>query len=130
MPGMSTYLENMALNWFRGAAFAAPPTVYVALFDGDPTDAGTGGTENTVKVRAAGRPVATFAAPALQSIANSAVVDYGNAAQATQFSHFALYDAAAGGNMLASAALAGGAQAVTVGTAVRFAVGALVVAAS
>jgi hypothetical protein len=129
MAGMSAYLETAVLNWFRGTAFPAAPTVYAALFNGDPTDAGTGGVETTTNVRAAGRPTVTLGAPVAgppRTSSNTAIVDFGNAAQAATFSHYALFDASAGGNMLNSAALNGGAQTVTAGTAVRFAIGGLV----
>lgn len=47
MAGKSDYLENKILNYiFNGGVFAAPATVYIALYTAVPTDAG-GGTEVT-----------------------------------------------------------------------------------
>lgn len=127
MSGDSTYLAQAKLNWLRGTAMpSAPAALYVALFNGDPTDAGTGGAEVTTSVRAAGRVAATFGAPSAKSMANSAAVSFGNAANAVaSVTHFAVFDAATGGNMLGSNALGSGAGAISAGAAVSFAVGAL-----
>lgn len=131
MPGFSDYLENKILNYIRGTDMGtAPPAVYVGLFNADPTDAGTGGTEVTTTVRAAGRVAATFGAPAAgtgnaRQIANSAIVDFGNAAGAATVSHFGIFDAATAGNLLAAGAVTGGAQSIATGNGVSFAVGAL-----
>lgn len=129
MSGHSTYLANAICNWLRGTAMpSAPAGVYVALFNGDPTDAGTGGTEVTTSVRVAGRVAATFGAPASKAIANTAIVDFGNAAGAVaSVTHFAIFDAASGGNMLGSNALNSGGGAISAGVAVNFAIGALTV---
>lgn len=48
MTAMTNYLENKLLDHvFRGAAFSAPSSLYVALFTESPTDAGNDGTECT-----------------------------------------------------------------------------------
>ncbi len=127
MSGNSTYLAQAVLNWTRGTAMpTAPAALYVALFNGDPTDAGTGGTEVTTSVRTAGRVAATFGAPSGKSMANSAAVSFGNAANAVgSVTHFAVFDAASGGNMLGSNSLGSGAGAISAGAAVSFATGAL-----
>lgn len=127
MSGRSTYLGNSFLNVIRGTAYTAPSAVYVALFNGDPTDAGTGGSEVTAAIRTAGRVAATFGAPSAKSMSNSAVVSFGNAAAAATVTHYALFDAASGGNMLDSAPLTGGSMSVAANSAVSFAVGALVI---
>lgn len=45
MANMSDYLENKLVDHiFRGRAFTAPSTIYVALFTANPSDSG-GGTE-------------------------------------------------------------------------------------
>lgn len=129
MPGFSGYTEQKILNWFKGTTMGTPPAaLYVGLFNGDPTDAGTGGTEVTTTIRALGRVVVTYGAvsgsPAAMS--NSAAVDFGNAAGAATVTHFAVFDAATGGNQLFNAALTGGAQAVSQGNSVSFAAGQLV----
>lgn len=127
MSGRSAYLGNAFLNVIRGTAYTAPSAVYVALFNGDPTDAGTGGSEVTTTVRTAGRVAATFAAPSGKSMSNSAVISFGNAAGAATVTHYALFDAASAGNMLDSAPLTGGSMSVAANSAVSFAVGALVI---
>lgn len=133
MSGKSNYLEDKVLNWALKAAAmgTAPATPYVALFNGDPTDAGTGGTEVTTTIRVAGRVAGTFGSitttTGADTIANTADVDFGNAAAGATMTHFAIWDAASAGNMLYSAALTGGSQTVSAGTDVKFATGALVI---
>ena len=127
MSGDSTYFSQLQLNWLRGTQMPTPPTaLYVALYNGDPTDAGTGGTEVTTSVRAAGRVAATYSAPSGKSMTNSAAVSFGNSASAVaSVTHFAVFDAATGGNMLGSNALQSGAGAVAAGSLVSYAAGAL-----
>lgn len=132
MSGKSNYLEDKILNWVKGTAFGtAPSAVYVGLWNGDPTDAGTGGTEVTTTIRTAGRVAATFGSitttTGADTEANTADVDFGNAAGGATFTHFAVWDAASAGNMLYSNALTGGSQTVSAGTDVKFATGALVI---
>lgn len=107
MSGFSNYLQNAVLNYLKGTAMpTAPASVFVALFNGDPTDAGTGGTEVTTTIRTAGRVAATFGAiTGNTSMANSALVDFGNAAGAASLTHFGLFSAASGGNLLFSGPL-------------------------
>lgn len=126
MSGNSTYLGNALLNWVKGTAMpTAPTTVYVGLFNGDPTDAGTGGTEVTTTVRTAGRVAVAYGTVGSKSMTNSAAVSFGAAAAGATITHFAIFDAASAGNMLGSNALGSGAGAVTTGTTVSFASGAL-----
>ena len=128
MSGLSTYTQNAILNWLKGTAMpAAPAAVYVGLFNGDPTDAGSGGAEVTTTVRAAGRVAAAFGTiTGNTSIANSADVDFGAAAGAATASHFGLFSAASGGQLLASGALAAS-QSIAATNLVKFATGALTV---
>ena len=126
MSGNSTYLGNALLNWVKGSAMpTAPTTVYVALWNGDPTDAGTGGTEVTTTIRTAGRLAATFGTVASKSMSNSAIVNFGAAAGAATVTYFAVFDAASAGNMLGSNILGIGGGSVASGAAVSFAIGAL-----
>lgn len=133
MSGKSNYLEDKVLNWALKAVAmgTAPAAVYVGLFNGDPLDTGAGGTEVTTTIRVAGRVAGTFGsittASGANTIANSADVDFGNAAAGATVSHFAIFDASTSGNMLYSAALTGGSQAVSLGTAVKFTAGQLVI---
>lgn len=111
MAAASDYLETQILNWIKGTTFpAAPSAVYVGLFSSDPTDTGSAGTEVTTTVRVAGRVAVTFGANSgsgdgTTSISNSAIVDFGASAGATTVTHFALFDAVSGGNMLVSETL-------------------------
>jgi len=127
MSGLSNYTQNALLNWIKGTAMPTAPTaVYVGLFSSDPTDAGSG-TEVTTTIRTAGRPAATFGSiTGNTSMANSADVDFGSAAGAATASHFALFSAATGGNLLASGALAES-KSVVATTPVKFPTGALTV---
>ena len=134
MAGLSTYLQEALLGWVRGAAMpAAPAAIYVGLFSADPTDAGSLANEVTATIRTAGRVAATFGAPATSAgastIENNAVVSFGGAAGPATVTHFALFDAASGGNMLGSAAVGGG-GAIAAGSTVRYAAGALTMSAS
>lgn len=98
---LSNYLADAILNWFDGDAMPSAPTdVYVALFDGDPTAAGSGGTEVTTTIRVAGRLAVTWGAVASREVANSADIDFGTAAGAADVTHAAIFDAASSGNML------------------------------
>jgi hypothetical protein len=126
MSGNSNYLGAAIEGWLKGTAMpTAPAGTYVALFNGDPTDAGTGGTEVTTTIRTAGRVAETFGAVAGKTMANNAIVSFGNAAGAATVTHFAVFDAASAGNMLGSNALTSGAGSVSAGALVSFAVGAL-----
>lgn len=99
---LSDYLANALLNWVKSTAFPADPAaVYVALHDGDPTGAGTGGDDVTTDIRTAGRVAVTFGSIASRAMANSADVDFGLAVAGADLSHFSIWDAQAAGNMLA-----------------------------
>lgn len=103
---LSNYLANEFLDWVKGNAIDSPPaSVYVALFDGDPTASGSGGTEVTTTIRVAGRVAVTWGAIASRQIANSADVDFGTSAGNANVTHAALFDASSGGNMLAYSAV-------------------------
>lgn len=98
---LSNYLADEILDWFKGTDMpSAPTTVYVALFDGDPTAAGTSGTEVTTDIRPAGRLGVTWGSIAARAVTNSANIDFGTADSNADVTHAALFDAASGGNML------------------------------
>lgn len=99
---LSNYLANAILNWAANVAVfpAEPAAVYVALFNGDPTATGLGGSEVTTTIRPAGRLAITWGALASREISNSADIDFGTAAAAADITHAAIFDAAAAGNML------------------------------
>jgi hypothetical protein len=116
MPGKSDYFENAILNAvFRNGAFPTLGTsLYVGLHTADPTDAGTG-TEVTggAYARAAvARNVTTnFAAPTdnagAQRTSNSNAITFpAPTANWGTVTYIGIWDAASGGNLLYSAALA------------------------
>jgi len=124
MSQASDYLENALINHvFRNTALTSPAAVYLALFNGDPTDAGTGGTEVTTTIRAAGRVAITFGAPSGGVSSNSAAVDFGTADAGATVSYIGIYDAASAGNLLAHDAITGGAQTISTGNPVSVAIG-------
>lgn len=104
MPAKSHYLDNAVLNHvLRNVSLASPAAVYVGLFTVAPTPS-TGGTEvaGDTYVRVA----ATFGAPALGVMTNSAPVTF-PAAGALWGSIVAvgIFDLLAGGNLLYFGAL-------------------------
>jgi hypothetical protein len=108
MAAASNYLEDAVLNWIRGTTFpAAPGAVYVALFDGSPTDTGSGGTEITNTIRGTTtRNAIAFNAPSGGEIENSAeVVITASASGGATASHFGLFSAATGGNLIVHGSL-------------------------
>ena len=126
MSGLSNYTQAALLNWLKGTAMpAAPSGVYVGLFNGDPTDTGSAGAEVTTTIRAAGRVAATYGnVTGNTSMANNADVDFGAAAGAATVSHFGLFSAASGGNLLVSGAVAQ-AKSVAATNLVKFPAGSL-----
>lgn len=97
MAGISTYLANKLLDHvLRGVTYTPPSAVHMALFLGNPVQGGTevsgGGYQR--------RPV-TFTAASQRKTSNAADVEFPEAtADWGTVSHFALFDAASGGNML------------------------------
>ncbi len=111
MADFSDYLETQILNWIKGTTFPTAPTnLYVGLFSSDPTDTGSAGTEVTTTIRPAGRVTITFGANTGTGdggtvITSATDADFGTSAGAATVTHFAIFDAASGGNMLFSDAL-------------------------
>ena len=95
----TNYLETQLLNHvLRAAPYSGPSTVYAALFTAAPGEAG-GGTE--VSGGAYARQPVTFSAPAPDSVANTADVNFPVAtANWGTVVAFAIMDAASSGNML------------------------------
>lgn len=118
------YLENVVLNWIKGTPTTPPSTLYVALFSTATTDGG-GGTELSGSGYA--RQVITFGSISGGQILNSNQVSFpvnsgpGSWAQAT---HWAIFDASSGGNMLRHAPLAV-AKTIAVGEQATFPIGSL-----
>ena len=107
MGGFSNYWENKILDHIFGKGSYTPPTIYVGLSTADPTDDGSGLAEPSGN---AYTRVQTSASN-WNAASNGALDNTGNItfAQSTgswgTITHFALFDAAAAGNMLAYGAL-------------------------
>jgi hypothetical protein len=122
---LSDYAANAFLNWVKSTAFPADPAaVYVALFNGNPTSTGLGGTEVTTTLRPAGRVAVTFGSIVSREIVNSADVAFGNAAAGASITHFAIFDAASSGNMIAFSPL-DASRTISTGDPVTFLTGTL-----
>lgn len=105
MSGFSDYLENTLLSTsLRGSAYTGG-AVYVALFKADPTDAGTGAelTDSAYQRQRAHQTTISdgFTAPANGSSSNTRNIVF-PAIFDTQVTvtHWAIFDAQLGGNML------------------------------
>lgn len=96
---LSDYAENKLLNHILGvAAFTMPTTIYMALFTTNPTDAGTG-TEVTGNGYA--RKSVAFSTATTGTTSNPADVLFATPTGAWgTVTHFGLYDALTGGNLL------------------------------
>ncbi len=115
MSAVSDYLENKLTDLIlRGQAFTAPANLYVALFTAAPSDAG-GGTEvtggsyarvaitaslaNWSGTQAAGSTVASSGTGGASSN-NGAVTFPAPTAAWGNVTHFGIFDAVSGGNLL------------------------------
>jgi len=124
MGSFADYWENEILDHIFGKGSYTPPTIYVGLSTADPTDDGSGLAEPTGDAYAR---VSTLAAN--WSVASSGALDNANDItfpEATgswgTITHFALFDAATGGNMLAHGALSAS-KAIGSGDTAKFAAG-------
>lgn len=104
MAGLTDYAENLVLNALFRAGSISIATVYVGLFTAAPSDAG-GGTEASGGSYA--RVAATFSAPSpAGTITNSGTVTFPTASGSWgALTHFAVFDAVSGGNMIGWAPL-------------------------
>lgn len=125
MGNISNYLANALLNHIFGKGTYTPPTnIYVELSTTAPTDAGT-----NVTPPSGGGYARKQTAPSDWNMGSGRIIDNANAiefAEATAswgtLSHFALFDAASGGNFLGWGALTTS-KAVDSGDTARFAAG-------
>ena len=128
MSGFSDYWENEILDHLFDKGVYAPPTIYVALSTADPGDDGAGASEpaggSYARVQTSN---ADWTGASGGAIGNANAIEF---AQATAdwgtITHFALYDTAVGGHLLAYGPLSS-AKTVAVGDLVRFPAGALTV---
>lgn len=124
MGSFADYWENEILDHIFGKGSYTPPTIYVGLSTADPTDDGSGLAEPTGNAYAR---VSTLAAD--WNVASGGALDNANDItfpEATgswgTITHFALFDAATGGNMLAHGALSAS-KAIGSGDTTKFAAG-------
>lgn len=125
MGNISNYLANALLNHIFGKGTYTPPTnIYVELSTTAPTDAGT-----NVTPPSGGGYARKQTAPSDWNMAAGRIIDNANAIEFAEasgswgtLSHFALFDAASGGNFLGWGALTTP-KAVDSGDTARFAAG-------
>lgn len=142
MAALSDYLENKLIDHIlRGQAFTAPANVYVALFTAAPSDSG-GGTEvsggayarvqvastleNWAGTQGAGTTTASSGTGG-QTSNNAAITFPAPTANWGTVSHFGVFDAPTGGNLLFWAALSAPKSVNDGDAAPSFAAGALTV---
>ncbi len=107
MGEFANYWENKVLNHIFGKGNYSPPTIYLALLTDAPTDDGSGLAE---PIGNAYSRVQTSASDWNQasggSVVNSEDITFPQASGSWgTITHFALFDAASGGNLLAYGAL-------------------------
>lgn len=98
----SNYFEEAMLNLMRGQSITAPSNLYVGLFQSNPGDSGTEGTEITYLGYQ--RQAITFSAPAASGAAlstqNTAVITFPEAStSAGTITYVGVFDQVTGGNM-------------------------------
>lgn len=124
MGSFANYWENEILDHLFGKGSYTPPTIYVGLSTADPTDDGSGLSEPTggsyARVQTSGTDWNTASGGALDN-ANDITFPEATGSWGT-ITHFALFDAATGGNMLAHGSLSAS-KAVTTGDTAKFAAG-------
>jgi hypothetical protein len=126
MGSFNDYTENKVLDHITGKTSFTKPTAYVGLSTADPTDDASGLAEPSgngyARVTTAG---ADWDAAASGATANATSLEFPEASGAWgTITHFALFDAVSGGNMLAHAAL-DASRVVTSGITPRFSIGEL-----
>ena len=128
MPGFSDYWENEVLDHLFGKGVYAGSVIYVALSTADPGDDGAGAAEPTggsyARIETSN---ADWTAASGGVISNADAIEFAEATSAWgTITHFALYDAAVGGNLLAYGPLAES-KTIAIGDLVRFPAGDLAV---
>jgi len=124
MGSFGDYWEDEVLDHLFGKGAYTPPTIYVAASTVDPTDDGSGIAEPSgsgyARVETAGSDWDAASGGALDN-ANDINFPEASGSWGT-ITHFALYDAATDGNMLAHGSLTAG-QAIASGEVLRFPAG-------
>lgn len=121
MSAMSNYLENEILDHILGTgAYTAPTTVYVALSTGS---FGEGNTGTELTGNAYARVSASFGAASSGTASNDAAIEFTAATgDWGSVSHFGLFDASTGGNLLIHGAFTT-AKTIASGDVLKIAVG-------
>lgn len=108
----TNYTESAMLNSLFGktsdfGALASAPTIHVALFTSAPNDSGGGAEASyTGYSRVATAPADWNASAGGSSVDNANAITFGECTAGSEsITHFALFDAASAGNMLAYGAL-------------------------
>lgn len=127
MAGLSNYAQVALLNHLlRNSALTSPTTVYMGLNSADPGE--TGANELTA-ANGYAREAMSFAAAVAKVAATDTAIEFAaSGADWTQSTHWTIWDAASGGNCLASGAL-DSPRTVTDGETATFAAGSLTVTA-
>jgi len=141
MAAMSDYLENKLIDWLiRGQAYTAPTSVYLGLLTAAPSDSGAG-TEvsgnnygratvacsmaNFAGTQSAGSTVASSGSGGTTS--NNNTISFATpSASWGLVTHFGVYDAVSGGNLLFYGTL-GTSKTINSGDTVSFAAAALTI---
>ena len=125
MGSASDYLEAELLDHMIGSAYSAPATWYVALSTADPTDDASGIAEPSGGSYARVSVAANTFSRATSTIDNDAAITWAEATGSWgTLTHWAIYDAASGGNMLFHGSL-GSSQAIASGETARLPAGTL-----
>jgi hypothetical protein len=103
MSGFSDYWQNRILDHIFGKGSYTPPTIYVGLSTAEPTDDGSGLSEPSGNGYARVQTSASdWNAAANGSLDNAGSIIFAQASgNWATITHFALFDAATAGNMLA-----------------------------
>jgi hypothetical protein len=126
MAGLSTYAQQKILDHMVGKASWTMPTAYVAGYTAAPSDAG-GGTEcSYTGYTRATTSASDWGSASGTTATNAAVIALGGCTAGTAtITHFGVFDALSGGNLIGWAPL-GASLIVNPGVTPQFAVGALV----
>jgi hypothetical protein len=120
MAAFSNYMEDAITAWINGTTFPAAPTnTFVQLYSQDPTDAGssTGALFTRVTYAATGWTRGTGGAGTLSN--TNVITITSSAGSAATASHFAVFDASTGGNLLFYGALSAS-KSIAIGDEVKF----------
>ena len=124
MGSFSDYWEDEILDHIFGKGAYTPPTIYVGLSTADPGDDGSGLSEPSGNGYArAATSTTDWATASGGTLGNAGAIQFAEATGVWgTVTHFALFDAASGGHLLAHGALAQS-KAIGNGDTVRFATG-------